>query len=153
MATAVSVGAAFYLSSVKEPIGGGYENFLLFIGAVFVPLLGIVLADFWIIRKGKYDISEFYGQTSKVKWRAIAAWIPGITLYYWLSPSLVRLILPSYVGPGFSLGASVPAFLLSATIYTMLHKVPFLATRREAPAVDHRKPNDNATIESRLSPP
>jgi putative hydroxymethylpyrimidine transporter CytX len=153
VATAVSVGAAFYLSSAKEPIGGGFENFLLLIGAVFVPLLGIVLADFWLVRRGRYDIGEFYGQTSKVKWRAIAAWIPGIALYYWLSPSLVRLILPSYVGPGISLGASMPAFLLSALIYSVLHKLPFPATRPEDPEVDLRKPNDKATIESRLSPP
>jgi len=149
LATAISVGIAFYLSSTNEPIGGGFENFLLFIGAVFVPLLGIVLADYFVVRRGKYRIDEFYGQTSRVKWRAMAAWVPGIALYYWLSPSLVNLIMPSYVGPSFSIGASIPAFLLSAVVYSLLQKVPSPVQRREIPTVDAAKQDAKATIKYR----
>ena len=32
-----------------------YESFLLFIGSVFVPLLGVLAADFFVVHGGHYD--------------------------------------------------------------------------------------------------
>jgi NCS1 family nucleobase:cation symporter-1 len=130
IATVISLVAAYRISAVaaSDPLtGGGYEYFLYLIGALFVPLLGIVLADFWLVRRGNYDIKEFYGGAPSVRWRAFAAWIPGVVLYYWLTPDLVRLVIPSFQGIGFSIGASIPSFLLSAFIYTVLRKMPWPA--------------------------
>lgn len=124
VATIVSLGLAFYLSGTNEPITGGFENFLLLIGALFVPLLGIVLADVWLVRRGNYSIGEFYGKSPRARWRAFAAWIPGIILYYGLSPSLVQPLFPSFQGLPFTIGASVPSFVLSALLYTALSKIP-----------------------------
>ena len=124
VATVASIGAALYLSSVNEPIGGGFENFLLLIGALFVPLLGIVLADFYIVRRGNYEIKEFYGHAPNMRWRAIGAWVPGIILYYLLSPDLVRVFFSGFQGLPYSIGASVPAFLLSALLYVALYRWP-----------------------------
>jgi len=137
IATAIALVAAWRISMMAagDPLsGGGYEYFLYLIGALFVPLLGIVLADFWVVRRGNYDIKEFYGGAPNVRWLAFAAWVPGIVLYYLLTPDLVRLIFPSFEGIGFSIGASVPSFLLSAILYTALRKIPLHASSaHEAP--------------------
>jgi NCS1 family nucleobase:cation symporter-1 len=130
IATAISLVAAYRISMVaaSDPLsGGGYEYFLYLIGALFVPLLGVLLADFFLIRRGNYDIKEFYGGAPSFRWRAFVAWIPGIVLYYWLTPDLVRLVIPSFQGIGSSVGASIPSFLLSAFVYTALRKLPWPA--------------------------
>ena len=139
VATIISLGVAIYLSGTNELVTFGYENFLLMIGALFVPLLGIVLADFWLVRKGNYSIGEFYGKSPRVRWRPFAAWIPGIILYYGLSPSLVQALFPSFQGLPYTIGASVPSFVLSALLYTVLSKLP-LHARVIAPSPNHAGP-------------
>jgi len=37
-----------------------YENFLFFIGAMFIPLFGVVLTDYFVLRGRKLDVGELY---------------------------------------------------------------------------------------------
>src|SRR2546422_11027860 len=74
------VGAAFLLSR-GEGIGGGYELFLFLIGGLFVPLLGVVIADSFLVRRGGYRPGEFLDGPAGIPWTAFAGWIPGIALY------------------------------------------------------------------------
>ena len=37
-----------------------YEHFLLFIGAMFCPLFGVVLADYFVMRKGSLTMEDLY---------------------------------------------------------------------------------------------
>src|SRR5207245_10614770 len=37
-----------------------YENFLLLIGGVFVPVFGIFIADYFIVRRRSYEMEELY---------------------------------------------------------------------------------------------
>ncbi len=133
VATAISVLVAGYLAIRHEPIGGGYENFLLIIGAIAVPLLGILIADYFIVRRGSYDIKEFYDAAPSFRWKAFVAWVPGIILYYILSPSLVQVLHPEYQGLPISIGASVPAFILSALLYVGLSRPWALPHRNPKP--------------------
>ena len=44
-----------------------YESFLLLVGALFSPLFTIVLIDYYILKRGKVKIEEFYNKCNKFK--------------------------------------------------------------------------------------
>ena len=90
-----------------------YETFILLIGSVFVPLFGVVLSDYFIVKRRLYSESMMYGkETRKIGYPAIVAWIFGILLYYLLSS-----ISPIYVPNWPTIGATIPSFILSSLIY------------------------------------
>jgi nucleobase:cation symporter-1, NCS1 family len=90
---------------------GNYLTFLFLLGSVFVPLFGVVLAD-WLTRGAHYSERDIFAGPA-VRWERIGAWIVGFVLYQWLSP-----VGPSWwtdvVGhfsPGHArLTASLPSF-------------------------------------------
>ncbi len=111
-----------------------YESFLLLIGATFIPYYGIVLADFFVLRKRQYDVKAFYGPgkywyNGGVNWRAIAAYAIGVLSYRWLSGDdpiglLAALGLKDWVGANLTaIGASIPVMLLAAALYLMFMRV------------------------------
>jgi putative hydroxymethylpyrimidine transporter CytX len=96
-----------------------YETFILLIGAVFVPLFGIVLSDYYIIKHRKYTQSMMYGRdVMKIGFPAITSWSVGVLLYYLLS-SLSPIYIPSWP----AIGATIPSFIVSALLYVGIMKV------------------------------
>jgi putative hydroxymethylpyrimidine transporter CytX len=92
-----------------------YENFLLLIGAVFVPLFGVLAADYAIVRRG-YTHADLYGAAPRVRAWAVAAWATGFIVFNWINPGSVgwwvRLWTPLPDAPTW-LGASIAAFVAS----------------------------------------
>lgn len=87
-----------------------YEGFLLFIGSAFCPLFGVVLADYFILKRGRYEAAELfrrgrYWYAGGVNVRALAAWAAGFGLYQGCART------------AFAGGASLPALLGAAAIY------------------------------------
>ena len=84
-----------------------YETFILLIGAVFVPLFGVVLSDYYIVKRRRYTESIMYsatnGAASKIGFPAIIAWSIGVLLYYLLSSSS-----PIYIPNWPPIGATIP---------------------------------------------
>jgi putative hydroxymethylpyrimidine transporter CytX len=99
-----------------------YETFILLIGAVFVPLFGVVLSDYYIVKRRKYKESMMYSDnnsnssgnssTLKIGFPAIIAWSIGVVLYYLLS-SLSPIYIPNWP----PIGATIPSFIASALLY------------------------------------
>jgi putative hydroxymethylpyrimidine transporter CytX len=93
-----------------------YETFILLIGAVFVPLFGVVLSDYYIVKRRRYTESIMYsasnGDASKIGYPAIIAWSIGVLLYYLLS-SLSPIYIPNWP----PIGATIPSFIVSALLY------------------------------------
>src|SRR5207249_9089272 len=110
------VGAAF-LWSRGEGIGGGYEVFLFLIGGLFVPLLGVVIADSFVVRRGTYAPNEFFEGAPRWRWSAFASWVPGAVLYF----VIVAFALP--------IGATLPSFALAAGLHILLSRVESALTR------------------------
>ncbi len=112
----IAVGAICFLLAVTVPIAQ-YENFLLFIGSVFVPLFGVLAADYFLLRGRRYDVPELYRPAGRYWYRqgfhpwAILAWLLGVLGYQ----AIARYL------PG--LGASVPAFLFSLIVYFILGRI------------------------------
>jgi putative hydroxymethylpyrimidine transporter CytX len=55
----VVAGVASILVALVFPMDR-YEGFLYFIGAMFVPLFGVVLTDYFVLRKRKLEATELY---------------------------------------------------------------------------------------------
>jgi putative hydroxymethylpyrimidine transporter CytX len=63
---------------------GNYLTFLYLLGSVFVPLFGVLLAD-WLVRGAHYGAEDIF-EAPTVRWERLGAWILGFALYQWLSP-------------------------------------------------------------------
>jgi nucleobase:cation symporter-1, NCS1 family len=91
-----------------------YLDFLYLLGSCFVPLFGVLLAD-WLVAGMRYRRDDFFAAPA-FRPALIGAWVAGFALYQWLQP----------VGPGWwtdivenahpsqwSIGASLPSFALA----------------------------------------
>ena len=90
-----------------------YENFLFFIGAMFVPLFGVVLTDYFVIRRRRIEIDALYRPGGRYWYRkgfnpaALTAWAVGFAVFQ----TLAALKLP--------VGGSIPSILVAGLIYWM----------------------------------
>jgi NCS1 family nucleobase:cation symporter-1 len=80
-----------------------YESFLLLIGAVFVPLLGVLSIDFYVIRKRQYKLEDFYSSENSFKATSMVSWLVGVIVYF---------IMYYFT----QLGSSIPSFIVSAAL-------------------------------------
>lgn len=103
-----------------------YEHFLLFIGAMFCPLFGIVLVDYFILRRGKIELKDLY-QKEGIYWYwkgvnplALISWAIGFVIYLGFSPMLMEKVLQIKTGFPWPLGSSLPSLILAGLIYFLL---------------------------------
>jgi len=103
-----------------------YEHFLLFIGAMFCPLFGIVLVDYFILRKGTIDVADLYKGNGKYwYWKGISplaftAWIIGFAIYLGFSPMLMEKVLGIKAAFPWPLGSSLPSLILAGLVYWVI---------------------------------
>jgi NCS1 family nucleobase:cation symporter-1 len=121
-----------------------YENFLLLLGSVFVPLFGILAADHFLLRRRANPIDAPYEDGARFRYRggvnspALAVWLLGFLLYNWISPGsltwwvdgmegffhgLLRLPFPLDEKVSW-FSASIPAFLVSFILYALVSRLP-----------------------------
>jgi nucleobase:cation symporter-1, NCS1 family len=93
-----------------------YESFLLLLGSFFVPLFGVLLAD-WLLSGARYVRAQIFGAPA---WRPelLAAWLLGFLLYHWLhepplGPSWWVDIVEETRQQNLGIGASLPSFAAS----------------------------------------
>jgi len=110
---ALIIGGICFILAVTVPIAE-YENFLLLIGSVFSPLFGILAADYFILRRRRYDVGALYESGGRywywggVNGWAVLAWALGVAVYH-----AIARFLPN-------LGASVPSFIVALLLYWLL---------------------------------
>ena len=105
-----------------------YEHFLLFIGAMFCPLFGIVLAGYFLKGKGVLDVKDLYGREGRYWfWKginpiALLAWVIGFAVYLGFSPLLMENVLGIRWGFPWPIGSSLPSMILSGLIYWAINQ-------------------------------
>lgn len=105
-----------------------YEHFLLFIGAMFCPLFGIVLVDYFFLRRGTIDLVDLYrGDGRYWFWKginplAIIAWAIGFAIYLGFSPMLMEKVLQIKAAFPWPLGSSLPSMIVAGLIYWLLRQ-------------------------------
>jgi nucleobase:cation symporter-1, NCS1 family len=89
-----------------------YETFLFLLGSFFIPLFGVLLAD-WLLAGARYSRADVF-EAPAFRPLQIVAWLAGFVLYQWLHP-----LGPSWwtdllanVGPA-NVGGSLPSFAVS----------------------------------------
>jgi nucleobase:cation symporter-1, NCS1 family len=115
-----------------------YEHFLLLIGAMFCPLFGIVLIDYFLLRKGTIDTGALfleggpYWFTRGVNLKALFAWTVGVVVYLGFSPSLTEKVFGMTAAFPWSIGSSLPSMILAALVYCVLESATTTGKRRLA---------------------
>ena len=101
-----------------------YETFLFLLGSAFVPLFGVLLAD-WLLAGARYTRADVF-EAPAFRPQMVVAWLAGFCLYQWLHPTgpsgwteLVDKTDPA------GIGASLPSFALSfvlASIFALRYR-------------------------------
>jgi putative hydroxymethylpyrimidine transporter CytX len=151
--SAVGVALAAWLFGLPGEGVQTYEFFLFLIGSVFVPLFGVFLADYFVLRRGHGYRAEAlfegrgpYRYVGGFNVAALGAWIVGFGAYHWISPTQlggwargVEAFFGGWLGLPFPLfggeaPASVVAFTAAFLAYLILGAVLRVSPKsRETP--------------------
>jgi NCS1 family nucleobase:cation symporter-1 len=139
----VYVVAAAVVGTLIAILGQGnfvsnYENFILFLAYFLIPWTSINLADFYTVRKERYDIAAIFdrsGQYGLVNWRAIIAYlvaiaveVPFMSTTFYTGPMVDRL---GGADISWILGIVVAAGLYYALMRPLLPAIEASAAFRE----------------------
>ena len=104
-----------------------YEPFLFLLGSFFVPLFGVLAADFLLGA----------APSAAVRPSGIVSWALGFAVYQWIQPtgpeSWTELVAGAPGAGALAVGASLPAFAVSFALYAALRSFPssrITSTRR-----------------------
>lgn len=103
---------------LKDWLLTNFQGFLLMIGSLFIPVVAIMLIDYYILKRKHYDASEIISGENKLYWYsnginyvAYISFIIGAVFAYYFS----------YVHP--ISGTTILTFLLTCVVYAGLMKV------------------------------
>jgi NCS1 family nucleobase:cation symporter-1 len=113
---ALVIGAVSIVGALWQGILDRFLGFLLLIGTFFVPVFAIMLADYWILKRGRYSVADVLGRGGGAYWYTggfnLPAWVAYVTgaglAFYWTRISPL------------SFGATVPVFVLTFFLYLAL---------------------------------
>jgi putative hydroxymethylpyrimidine transporter CytX len=96
---------------------GNYADFLTLIGSVFVPMLGVLVVDFFCFTgRRRWDVSG----RAPARWGMFLAWLAGVVTYQLINPGNVgwwsRLWTRAQDGLGFTPASWMSASLLSFAV-------------------------------------
>jgi NCS1 family nucleobase:cation symporter-1 len=122
---AVATAGAFVVDLVH------YQDFLYLLGSFFVPLFGVLLAQ-WVA--GERDPFR----APEIRPGQILAWLAGFCLYQWLAPvgpsSWIHLVDHTHPGQG-AIGGSLPSFALAFALSLALTLAGRATARRDRPSI------------------
>jgi len=121
-ATVIAGAGAVLLLGRGQGFGGDYELFLVAIGGVFVPLLGVVIADALLLRRASHRPEEFAAAAPRVRWSSLLSWSFGALLYFGVYFQLIPTFPP--------VGATLPSFALAVGLQILLARAESAWARR-----------------------
>jgi nucleobase:cation symporter-1, NCS1 family len=127
----LAIGAVVLVLAQIVPLTE-YESFLLLVGSFFVPLLGVLAADYYLIRGGRYDggalfsTSGPYWYASGFHWNGLLCWAVGAATY--IAIAGIGPLGVAGVAPW--LGATVPSLVVSFLLYALLGQLGFARESR-----------------------
>jgi nucleobase:cation symporter-1, NCS1 family len=114
-----------------------YQQFLLLLGAFFVPLFGVLLAD-WLLNGRHYGADDVF-RAPAVRPGMIGAWLAGFLVYEWLAQTEGLGFWSDFLAklhpPESQVGASLPGF---AVAFALAAAVSFAARRTGSLAVSRQ---------------
>jgi NCS1 family nucleobase:cation symporter-1 len=115
-----------------------YENFLLLIGGVFVPVAGVLLADYFVVRRRRYEVARLY-EASGRSWYpsgfgvlGIGVWLSGFFLYAFAAqpPWLLENLDFVSWAPSWAtyIGGTIPGLVYSFVLYAVVGRYALLGS-------------------------
>ena len=103
-----------------------YQSFLFLLGSFFVPLFGVLAADYL----------HGAGSPVAVRWSGLLTWLAGFAAYQWIQPTgpawWTDLVIRLPGAGEFTGGASLPSFALAFVLYAGLRYARAPLGRRRA---------------------
>jgi putative hydroxymethylpyrimidine transporter CytX len=128
----LGLGVLSYLVAIVLDITQ-YENFLFLIGSFFIPIFGILAADYFVLRQRKYQVDDFYrvhgayGYVGGVNVWGLIAWVVGIVVYHITNPATLGTFIPDWINAMpeslTAFGGSLPSFVTAFLLYSILSAV------------------------------
>lgn len=103
--TALTTAGALWLNI------SDYENFLVLIGSVFVPMSAVLIVDYFLVSRGRWDLSA----SARARWLMLLPWAAGFVTYQLINPGSVSWWASAWTSFGHDIGF-VPAGWMSASI-------------------------------------
>ncbi len=107
--TAVATAGALFLNI------DDYENFLDLLGSVFVPMSAVLIVDFFVLSRGRWDLSV----RSPARWPMLVAWAAGFVTYQLINPGYISWWVSAWDWVGHQVGFSVASWM-SASILSFV---------------------------------
>jgi nucleobase:cation symporter-1, NCS1 family len=131
--TVVTTAGALWLNIAD------YENFLDLLGSVFVPMSAVLIVDYFVIHRGRWDLSRDAG----TRWLMLVPWGAGFVMYQLINPGYIQWWVRMWADiaslvhftPQGWMSASILSFAVAGVV-TLLAGVPSWARARSAPAPD-----------------
>ena len=120
-----------------------YENFLTLLGSVFVPMFGVLTVDFFLLSRGRWDLSAH----APSRWLMLLPWAAGFVTYQLINPGYVSWWASAWTRLGHLIGftpaswmsASICSFAVAAIVTLLGFPLGVLTRRLRAPhAAEHR---------------
>ncbi len=113
-----------------------YQNFLVLLGSVFVPLAGVLIVDFFLLSGSRWD----YARTSPARWSRVVPWVAGFVAYQMVNPGYIVWWatawghLDSAIGftPASWMSASILSFVVAAVLTPVIAAVALAGRPRTA---------------------
>ncbi|MGO8694343.1 MAG: cytosine permease [Rectinemataceae bacterium] len=120
----VVLGAACFAAALFMDITK-YQDFLYLFGSFFIPLFGVLAADYFIVgRRERAAGADPSPRDAKWKIRAVSAWFVGVLIYHVTNPATLASFVPSWAKlvpqPLTLVGGSIPSFVLPFLMYVVL---------------------------------
>jgi purine-cytosine permease-like protein len=105
-----------------------YENFLVLLGSVFVPMFAVLVTDFFVVSKGHWDLSA----SARTRWVMLIPWAAGFAVYQLINPGYISWWVSAWkwiarqIGftPAGWMSASILSFCVAAAVTLVIGLVP-----------------------------
>jgi NCS1 family nucleobase:cation symporter-1 len=134
ISTATTAGALFLNIS-------DYENFLILLGSVFVPLSAVLIVDFYVLAKGRWDLSA----QARTRWLMLLPWAAGFVTYQLINPGYISWWVSAWTHvaqairftPQVWMSASICSFAVAAAVTLLVGGLTSAARSRADRAGRH----------------
>jgi nucleobase:cation symporter-1, NCS1 family len=114
-----------------------YENFLILLGSVFVPMSAVLIIDFFVLAKGRWNLSA----GARSRWLMLVPWAAGFVTYQLINPGYVSWWVSAWTWvasllhftPAGWMSASICSFCVAALVTLLVGAATRIARRRGAP--------------------
>jgi putative hydroxymethylpyrimidine transporter CytX len=117
---AIAVGGVATVLALLFDSYTDYENFLLLLASVFVPLFAAFVVDYYVIRRRRWDTSD----DAPARWVMVVPWLAGYVTYQLINPGYVSWWADFWTARRADLGLTPPSWtsasLLSFAVAAVL---------------------------------